>query len=919
LGAHLANAEHNEEVRPGESRGLTAEGIRAQIDELTRLGSHAKTSTPIYHVHADPPAGRPWSQDERARYWELFEREFGLEGRPFASVIHVKEGREHEHRAYLRVRPDGRAIRLDHDHARREKISRVMEWERGEPLTKGAHNRAVMAALRHERPEIAQAMETKGLHQGPKPVAPLTPQNLKQQDRTGIKKADVAKATATAWASSDGPQAFQAALRDAGLILAQGDTTPVIVDRSGSVHGLQKMLAMSARSQGEPSPKKADIQAWLRGAELPSLDEARAQAVQVQPVEVAQPVPEQVAQPVQPDPVPPGPGGEPVPVIEVPSQDVNTAPVAMATPSNDGQQIPAAASAKGTSPKGLGGGGGGSSSAAEQSSPLPSLDVGKGPGEPPGPGAHPDEIAKYHAGVADYEDRKTKAWQAWLRAWDAQNKPKSKGTTAGGGSDVHDEKELRRVASDLIREIESRAEQGAAIRAFNQAFEQFNAFRSDEARRRTEEQSRGISAPERSQGGPGDGYPRRDEPAPRNGGAEPDAGTHRRDGHDDGGVGTDREKSERNPLLHRAESLAIGRLAALSDFSRLRVALSGLSPSQDPLEGLGPKERKARLQEFREELLSLYRQDRGVMREHGQADWRERMAAEKVRASPLAEQLRKGWKHLTPEQREQGWRAIREARESLVEQMKATAKANPPQDFRAWLEFVSKADPKASCVLDEIKRVEADKAKITHELAQGDERLETLKATAPKGERDEDKAASEVKSRMKEEHAQREAAAREAREKASKAGTALKWWHWKSHPVRAAARAANEHAETIEHAMRIHAPSQTDFREAQETARSRARSNLRAFQAWEQSPKGMEAAGLERSLQGIRNALAGRDFYMRDAILTGGIDGALEEQRRREALEQKRREIELRKAERKQDLETGKVVQFPGSAGPRMR
>lgn len=269
LGAHLADAGLNEEVRPGGSRGLIALDIEDQVAELTSLGSHARTCQPLYHVHADPPPGRPWSEAERTHYWDLFEGEFGLQDRPFASVIHVKHGREHEHRVYLRVRRDGRAIRLDFDFARREKVNRLMEFERGEVFVKGAHNRSVIAALHAERPEVAIAMRAAGLDSGPRPVAPLTPAERLQQERTLVAKADVAAAALAAWQASDSGLSFVAALADKGLALAKGDKCPVVLDASGSTHALSRLLASAAKAAGSDRIAARDVTGRLDGLELP--------------------------------------------------------------------------------------------------------------------------------------------------------------------------------------------------------------------------------------------------------------------------------------------------------------------------------------------------------------------------------------------------------------------------------------------------------------------------------------------------------------------------------------------------------------------------------------------------------------------------------------------------------------------------
>ena len=229
LANHVANAEANEVVIPGPSRGLVATTITAQVAELTRLGSHARTNQPIYHVHLDPPVDGNWSDLQREAYWERFEVEFGLERQPYAAQYHVKRGRTHEHREYLRVRPDGTAIRLDWDFPRREKLGRIAEFEAGQPFVAGKFNRRVIAELLKEgRADVAAAMIAAGLDSVERPVADLTPTQRMQQDRTGVRKGDVQAAAWRAWRASDSGTAFIFALSAEGLRLAQGDKVPVI-------------------------------------------------------------------------------------------------------------------------------------------------------------------------------------------------------------------------------------------------------------------------------------------------------------------------------------------------------------------------------------------------------------------------------------------------------------------------------------------------------------------------------------------------------------------------------------------------------------------------------------------------------------------------------------------------------------------
>lgn len=159
LGRHVASLSGGQVARAGASRGLVSDGILDQVAELTDLSGHSRAARPIYHVHADPPENMPLNAAGWDRYWNRFEAELGLRRQPFAEQIHVKGGREHRHREYSLVRPDGTTMPLPHDHARREKVGRITEFEEGHALTPGAHNRAVLAALdRDGRDDVAAAM-----------------------------------------------------------------------------------------------------------------------------------------------------------------------------------------------------------------------------------------------------------------------------------------------------------------------------------------------------------------------------------------------------------------------------------------------------------------------------------------------------------------------------------------------------------------------------------------------------------------------------------------------------------------------------------------------------------------------------------------------------------------------------------------
>lgn len=269
LGAHVASLRGGQHVRMGSSRNLVSDTIKDQVRELTDLASHSRAAKPIYHIHADPPADRPLNAAGWNRYWNRFEAEFGLQRQPFAEQIHVKGGREHRHREYSLVRPDGTTMPLAFDHARREKIGRITEFEEGQALTPGAHNRAVLAALdRDGRDDVAAAMRAVDLDTMARPRAPTTPQDRAQAERTGVAPASIGAVVLTAWRTSDSGVAFSAALEEQGLRIERGSKVAVVVDQVGHVLPLARLLARAVKADGGGAIRAGDVSARISDLDL---------------------------------------------------------------------------------------------------------------------------------------------------------------------------------------------------------------------------------------------------------------------------------------------------------------------------------------------------------------------------------------------------------------------------------------------------------------------------------------------------------------------------------------------------------------------------------------------------------------------------------------------------------------------------
>lgn len=277
LARHVANIDNNESIEMGESRGLISGDIHSQVMEVTELASVRGHKKPVYHCHLDWPREVEMTDGMRADFWSRFEREFGLENQPFASQIHIKNGRPHEHRQYSRLLENGKVATMSDDFARREKICRAFEHDHQMDMVKGRFNRRVASELRAEgRPDVADAMEEKGLLAGRPGQSNLSPKQRQQLERTGIDPGAVGVAALAAWKASDSGEAFQTALHEQNLHLAQGQKNAVLVDASGSVHSLPRLLGTASKAEGGDRIKASEVKARLEGLDLPTVEQVRA-------------------------------------------------------------------------------------------------------------------------------------------------------------------------------------------------------------------------------------------------------------------------------------------------------------------------------------------------------------------------------------------------------------------------------------------------------------------------------------------------------------------------------------------------------------------------------------------------------------------------------------------------------------------
>ena len=276
-------------VRVVDIRGLAAAStleagrpeaaVREGFRELDEISAHGRTDRWCHHVHVDPPPEDPDPRGTAAHFLRLYEQEFQLGDQARIVVEHEKGGRVHWHAAYTLIGEDGRMVDgLSHHHRRSEKVARITEVERVLPLTKGAHNRSVIAALRREgRNDVAVEMERAGLDRGGRARAAESPQERAQRERSGAPAPrEIGEACLAAWREAGSTTDLRDSLERRGLLLRQGEKGPVVIDRSGAAHSIIRRLGeASKRIEGERIRAKT-VRAFLAEERLPRASDGQA-------------------------------------------------------------------------------------------------------------------------------------------------------------------------------------------------------------------------------------------------------------------------------------------------------------------------------------------------------------------------------------------------------------------------------------------------------------------------------------------------------------------------------------------------------------------------------------------------------------------------------------------------------------------
>jgi hypothetical protein len=245
LARHLLNTRDNDHVELHDVRGFVSDDLHGALMEAEAVSMGTRCIKHLFSISLNPPnyADVPVESFEQAI--ARIEAELGLEGQPRAIVFHEKEGRRHAHAVWSRIDTDQmKAIKIDFYKSRLTTISKELFLEHGWPLPGGLRDHRKRDPLKFSLHEWQQAK------------------------RTGLDPKETKALLRECWNNSDSRASFEAALREKGFWVAQGNKRAyVAVDWHGEVYSLSRAAGV----------KKKELRARLGATdELLSVDETRA-------------------------------------------------------------------------------------------------------------------------------------------------------------------------------------------------------------------------------------------------------------------------------------------------------------------------------------------------------------------------------------------------------------------------------------------------------------------------------------------------------------------------------------------------------------------------------------------------------------------------------------------------------------------
>jgi hypothetical protein len=225
LARHLQRTDTNERVSILQLDSPT-DSLADALHDWQFLATGTRGSKGMYHANIDPDARYKMTPEQWQRAVDVLEKELGLEGQPRVVVMHEKHGRAHIHVVWQRTDIDKMKLVPDSfNYLAHERASKALEQEFGHEPVPGKHAKR----NREKQPEF--------------PKEQISHAEWQQGERAGIDPRTFKAEITALYQQSDNGQAFQAALAERGLVLANGDRRRyVIVDGIGQIYSLARQI-----------------------------------------------------------------------------------------------------------------------------------------------------------------------------------------------------------------------------------------------------------------------------------------------------------------------------------------------------------------------------------------------------------------------------------------------------------------------------------------------------------------------------------------------------------------------------------------------------------------------------------------------------------------------------------------------------
>lgn len=247
LAKHLMNARDNEHVELHDLRGFIADKLHGAFQEVHAISRGTRCTNFLFSLSLSPPEAENVSVDVFESAIERIEKRLGLSDQPRAIVFHEKEGRRHAHAVWSRIDPVAmKAVELPHFKRKLNTIAKELFLE---------HRWTLPDGFKKDR--------------GRDPLN-FTLAEWQQSKRAGRNLKQLKSEVQDFWKGSDTKLAFEAAMREQGLFLAQGDRRGfVVLDLHGEVYSLSRLAGAKVKELkallGNPKdmPPLEDQRAWL--------------------------------------------------------------------------------------------------------------------------------------------------------------------------------------------------------------------------------------------------------------------------------------------------------------------------------------------------------------------------------------------------------------------------------------------------------------------------------------------------------------------------------------------------------------------------------------------------------------------------------------------------------------------------------